>query len=151
MTTCHPMPRLRSAMSLVEVAIAVGIVSFCLVSIMGLFPSMLSHVRESREKSLAQRMYQTATEDLHENPVSAGGSRKYSFDSEGFLLGIEPVRDGQTFRAGTTRFTGYATNNSSAVLLTNFVNDAVVLSQFRLYDTVRGSFFLERPIWTTYQ
>lgn len=137
-------------MSLVEVAIAVGLVSFCLVSIMGLFPAMLKAVRDSREKTLTQRMYLAMVEDLHENPVAAGSSREYTFDDDGFLLGINPARPGQTFRGGTARFTGHATNNTAATVPDSFANDTLVLSQIELRDSVRKSTLLQRPVWTTY-
>lgn len=137
-------------MSLVEVAIAVGLVSFCLVSIMGLFPTMLKAVRESREKALAQRMYQTVTEDLHENPVEAGQNREYTFDAEGFLLTIAPARPGQTFRSGVTRFEGKATNNVTASLPTGSTNESLVLSLIQLTDKERKTTLLQRPVWTTW-
>lgn len=137
-------------MSLVEVAIAVGIVSFCLVSMMGLFPAMLKAMRESREKALAQRMYQTMAEDLHENPVQAGQGREYAFDAEGFLLEITPARPGQNFREGVARFSGQATNNVAATLATNSSNQNLILSRIKLTDSVRRSTLLERPVWTTY-
>lgn len=143
----------RRAMSLIEVAIAVGIVSFCLVSLMALFPTMLKAVRESREKSLSQRMYQTITEDLHDYPVGAGSNRIYTFDAEGFLLAIAPPRSGQTFRSGVLRFEGQATNNVSATLPTNAINTNIVLSLIELTDTVRDpqrkTPLLQRAIWTT--
>ncbi len=145
-----PLQPQRQGMSLVEVAIAVGLVSFCLVSIMGLFPTMLKAVRDSREKTLTQRMYLAITEDLHENPVAAGAAREYTFDADGFLLGIVPARPGQTFREGTTRFTGHATNNTAATVPDSFANDSLVLSQIELRDTVRKSTLLQRPVWTTY-
>ncbi len=140
------------AMSLIEVAIAVGIVSFCLVSLMALFPSMLKSVRESREKSLAQRMYQTVTEDLHNFPVGVGSNRSYAFDAEGFLLSIVPPRPGQTFRGGISRFQGEATNNITALLPANETNPSLVLSLIQLTDTVRDpqkkSPLLQRAVWT---
>ena len=145
-----PSQQRSRGMSLVEVAIAVGLVSFCLVSIMGLFPTMLKAVRESREKTLTQRMYLTVTEDLHENPIEAGGSREYTFDEDGFLLGIQPARPGQTFRSGTTRFTGHATNNAAATMPNSSANANLILSQIQLKDAVRKSTLLERPVWTTY-
>lgn len=136
-------------MSLVEVAIAVGLVSFCLVSLMGLFPTMLNTVRASREMTLTQRMYQTVSEDLHENPLPSGQHRDYTFDEEGFLLGITPVRPGQTFRAGQTRFTAAASNAAAAPLLPSHVSKTLVLSRVVLKDTERNKTLLERPIWIT--
>ena len=145
-------PSSSRAMSLIEVAIAVGIVSFCLVSLMALFPSMLKSVRESREKSLAQRMYQTMTEDLHNFPVGVGSNRTYTFDAEGFLLAIAPPRPGQTFRGGVSRFQGQATNNVVATLPSNAVNTNVVLSRIQLNDTLRDPQskrpLLQRAVWT---
>lgn len=139
-------------MTLIEVTIALGLVSFCIISLMGLFPTILKTVRDSREKTLAQRMYQTVTEDLHENPVQPGLSREYSFDQEGFLIGITPPRAGQTFRNDGTqvpRFTGFATNNVAAEVPGNHVSDTVVLSRIQLKDLIRHTTLLQRPIWTT--
>lgn len=140
----------RKAMSLVEVAIAVGIISFVLVSMLALFPTMLKSMRESREKVLVQRMYQTVAEDLHENPVAAGQDRQYTFDEEGFLLGVNPARQGQIFRSGTARFTGVATDNVVTSLVADFPNQFLVLSRIQLTDTLRNSTLLQRPVWTTY-
>ena len=141
------------AMSLIEVAIAVGIVSFCLVSLMALFPTMLKSVRESREKALAQRMYQTITEDVHDYPVGAGSNRTYSFDAEGFLLAVVPPKPGQTFRSGVLRYEGQATNNVTAPLPTNAANTNIVLSLIVITDMVRDpqrkSPLLQRAVWTT--
>lgn len=147
-------PRSRG-MSLIEVAIALGIISFCFVSIMGLFPTMLSAVRASREKTLSQRMYQTVAEDLHENPIVAGSNREYSFDAEGFLLGITPARAGQTFRnsalpGATLRYSGFASNNTPTTLPGSPVNSLLILSTIAITDTVRKTNILERPIWTTF-
>ncbi len=140
----------REAMSLVEVAIAVGIISFVLVSMLALFPTMLKSMRESREKVLVQRMYQTVAEDLHENPVAAGQERQYTFDEEGFLLGVDPPRQGQVFRSGTARFTGTATDNVVTSLVAGVPNEFLVLSRIQLTDTLRKSTLLHRPVWTTY-
>ena len=142
-------------MSLIEVAIALGIVSFCFVSIMALFPTMLAAVRVSREKTLSQRMYQTVAEDLHENPIASGSNRVYSFDTEGFLLGITPARAGQTFRdsalpGATNRFSGYASNNNPTTLPGSPANTNLVLSTISIRDTVRNTNILERAIWTTF-
>ena len=149
MTPTRFLPSVRWAMSLVEVAIAVGLVTFCMVSLMALFPTMLNTVRESREKSLAQRMYQTVSEDLHENPLGAGQNRNYEFDSEGFLLAISPLRPGQTFRSGTMRFTASATNTVRATLPTGHVSTVLVLSRMELKDTERKTTLLQRPVWIT--
>jgi len=123
------------------------------VSLMALFPTMLKSVRESREKSLAQRMYQTLAEDLHNYPVGIGSSRTYSFDAEGFLLAIAPPRSGQPFRSGVHRFEGQTTNNVTATLPTNAANTNIVLSLIQLTDTVRDpqgkTPLLQRAIWTT--
>jgi hypothetical protein len=117
---------------------------------MGLFPTMLKAMRESREKALTQRMYQTITEDLHENPVGSGTNRTYSFDAEGFLLAIDPPRSGQRLRTGSARFTGFATNNTDTIVPgAPGPNPNLVISRVRLDDTVRSSTLLERPVWTT--
>lgn len=130
-------------MSLVEVAIAVGLVSFILVSIMGLFPTMLNTVRDSREKALSQRMFQAVAGDLQENPVAAGETREYRFDSEGFLLGITPARPGEV------RFTGSVSNSVAAPVPADHTSAAIVLSRVELKDVTRKTTLLQRPVWTT--
>lgn len=139
------------AMSLVEITIAVGLVSFCLVSLLGLFPTMLNSLRDSREKALSQRMFQTMTEDIHENPIAPGTDRIFSFDEDGFLLGITPARPGQTFRTNSPRFSGYATNNVDATIPPNSTSEVLVLSRIQLTDLIRGTTLLERPIWSAGQ
>lgn len=77
----------RRAFSLIEVAMAIGILSFCLISIMGLIPVALQTSRQSMNKNTEIRMLQAARAALLNTPYSALATNGYfSFDADGFLL-----------------------------------------------------------------
>ncbi len=78
---------LRSAFSLVEVALAIGILSFCLVSMMGLIPVALQTTRQSMNKSTEIRIVQSVRAALLSTNFSVlPPSGSFSFDREGLML-----------------------------------------------------------------
>lgn len=82
-----PYGRKTGAFSLVEVAMAIGILSFCMISIMGLIPVALQTSRQSMSKSTEIRMLQAARAALLNTPYSALATDGYfSFDADGFLI-----------------------------------------------------------------
>lgn len=142
-------PILREArtwgFSLVEVAMAVGIASFCLIGLIGIFPVMLNSIRESREKTLVSRMYQTLNDSLRESTPPIGEDRTNYFDAEGFLLKTGSGLAGMA-RQGEERY------KATAVSLAGTLPDShsstnLVLVKVTIVNTTRNTTNLERPIW----
>lgn len=80
-----------NAFSLVEVTLSLGILSFCMVAIMGLLPIALNVTRQSMDKNIQTRILQTVRADLLQMPFSeianAGeDSLTYAFDTEGTFI-----------------------------------------------------------------
>lgn len=93
----RPQFRRASAFSLIEVTMAIGIVAFAFVSIMGMLPVALNafnrSVDSTIETQIAQRLYANAQQvKFSEIGTMAGGS---VFDGEGNLVGA-----GTTMPAG---------------------------------------------------
>lgn len=79
----QPFSRKRG-FSLIEVAMAIGIFSFCLISIMGLIPVALQTSRNSFDKSVEVRLVQSVKARLINQPYSTLPSGEtFNFDSEG--------------------------------------------------------------------
>lgn len=135
----HP-SRLRSlaALSLVEVAIALGIVSFTIVALLGLFPSILSEIRESRENTVRARIFHAVEQDLLENPPAVAElTRDYYFDREGFSNSLPDAFFQATLEhAFDSTLPGGGTNGS------------LILSRVALINRVQNSTNLQRPIWS---
>jgi len=82
--------RRKAAFTLVEVAMAIGILSFSLVAIMGLIPVALQASKESIDKSLELEMLQVVRANLLNTPYSdLQDSGRFLFDAD-----AAPVDDG---------------------------------------------------------
>lgn len=131
--------------SLVEVAIALGIISFCLVALIGVFPVMLESIRLSREKTLVAEMYQTIAEDLRNAAPTNSEKRIYEFDLEGVLLTTNAshliVRSNATVRYGAAANCAFATMPSGHA----FTN--LILAQVTMTNKARGGTNIQRPVW----
>lgn len=80
-------PRSRKAFSLVEVAIAMGLITFCMVAMLGLLPVGLSTFRAAMEATIESQIVNQIASDAALMPFSklsdfAGGS-PYYFNEEG--------------------------------------------------------------------
>jgi len=64
----------RSAFSLVEVTLALGIVSFCLISLTGLLGTGLTTVRASRDEAAAGTCLERITHSLESATVATNGT-----------------------------------------------------------------------------
>lgn len=69
--------RWRAAFSLVEVVLALGLVSFCLLSIVGLLPVGLQSIKNAREEAAAANALNQLAEALR-NATNVGGSTAYA-------------------------------------------------------------------------
>ena len=72
-----------AAFSLVECALALGIVSFVLVSMLGLLPVGLAAFRESINDTIRAQIVETVVSRLREHPFATLSNQTYYFDSEG--------------------------------------------------------------------
>ena len=80
--------------SLVEVAMAIGIFSFCLLSVMGLIPVALQASRSSMNKNIEVRILQAVRANLRNTPYSAMPSDGFFlFDADGGQLTNENDAD----------------------------------------------------------
>jgi len=100
--------KLASAFSLIEIVLALGIISFALVGIMGLFPVAMKSAQESQRETRATQIAQQIFSDLKAVPgtnrlvaittnilntqssinLTTSGSIAVSYDREGRPLGI---------------------------------------------------------------
>lgn len=135
--------------SLVEVTLALGLVSFVLVSIFGLLPVLFDSMRDSGERAMVTRVYQAVAEDLMNHPASPDSQRTYVFDPEGMLLSLSPQRDGgPAAREGEERFVALTATAgdipSGAAHHSHLTRTTITIS-----NTVTGHPLIRRAIWTT--
>jgi uncharacterized protein (TIGR02598 family) len=76
------LPR-RSGFSLVEVVMALGIMSFALMGIVGLLPAGLSQFREAIDITVQSQIAQELVSELQRTDYTAIQSGSYFYDSEG--------------------------------------------------------------------
>jgi uncharacterized protein (TIGR02598 family) len=77
-----------AAFSLVEVALAIGLLAFCLISILGLLPVAMNVSVEAMDRNSKARMLQTIRADvLGADRVTLERSRTFFFDLQGNLVG----------------------------------------------------------------
>lgn len=75
-------------MSLVEVSVALGLVSFALVSVVGILPVGLIAIREARESSLRGNMVMQIESEYAVTSFAVQDERKtFYFDGEGRVVG----------------------------------------------------------------
>ncbi len=89
-----------SGFSLIEVTLAIGILGFCMVSIMGLLSVALKFSRQSIDRNLETRMLQNIRAELGQVPYSllpAEGS--YFFDAEAYRLASDAGEDRKAYEA----------------------------------------------------
>ena len=70
--------RRHTAFSLVEVTLALGIVSFCLLSLTGLLTTGLTSVRESRDEAAAGAFLERLTQSLDSALVDSSGTNYHA-------------------------------------------------------------------------
>jgi Verrucomicrobium spinosum paralogous family TIGR02598 len=80
-------PSARRGFSLVEVTIAIGILGFCMIPIMGLIPVALKTAQQSMDRNTEARMTQTIRAQLLQSPFrTLGNGATFHFDVDGFPL-----------------------------------------------------------------
>lgn len=121
-------------MTLVEVALAIGLLSFCAVALMGLLPIMLNVSRESRETAIVARIYKAVVTDLQEDPQAASGA--WYFNSRGVLL---PSAQDSDYRATTSGLQPSSISGSA--------NPKIRMAQLIVENIHRGDTNLVRPIF----
>ncbi len=114
-----------SAFSLVEVVIAIGIASFCLVAMLGLIPSGMKAVRASTEQTAATSLMMAIASDLRTTPSSNTISSQFGItipSSGGNTNTIYLNEDGSTnASAASSRYAVSVTlsNSANATALTS--------------------------------
>lgn len=84
-----PRPKSARAFSLIEVTIALGIVSFALTALMGMLPVGLGLFRNATETSVATRIVQKVSGDLQQadfDSIASAESHLLYFDEQGTVL-----------------------------------------------------------------
>lgn len=71
---------LQQAFSLVEVTIALGIVSFCLIAILGLLPAGLNTNKASVQQNAAANLATLVASDLRSTPATTNRSMYYGLE-----------------------------------------------------------------------
>lgn len=80
-------PSSQLAFSLIEVAMAIGLMAFCMISILGLLPSTLNTSRQSLDKNSETRMLQTVRANLLQYPSSTlPQESRFYFTADGSML-----------------------------------------------------------------
>lgn len=82
--------RAVAGFSLVEVALAIGLLAFCLISILGLLPIAMNVSGEALDKNSSARMLQTIRSEIFAaNRETLAQTQFFFFDLQGNLLGRE--------------------------------------------------------------
>ena len=78
----------RTAFTLVEVAISIGILSFCVIAVVGLLPVGLKSVQNANEQAAASQVLGSIANSLR-NPTGGNGTYTFSYAgrSASFALG----------------------------------------------------------------
>lgn len=84
--TISPATAARHGFSLVEVALAIGIVSFALLSCVGLNMVSLSSFADARTVDVSSRIFRSVLNEAQISNFSDIDSKESSFDSEGFPI-----------------------------------------------------------------
>jgi uncharacterized protein (TIGR02598 family) len=83
----RPPQRASTAFSLVEVTLALGIVSVSLLSLIGLLPAGLGVLRESMDQTVHAQIIQRIAAGLSTADFASHGGGTQAFDQEGQLVG----------------------------------------------------------------
>ncbi len=75
------------AMTLVETALALGLMAFCTLSLLGLLPVMFSAMADSRERMLGSRIYQKVAIALREAPPEEAGTQYFTLEGAALPAG----------------------------------------------------------------
>ena len=124
-------------MTLIEIALAIGIISFCLVALIGLFPIMLDTVGHSRERALSYRIYQiVATELRSQPPNSTTANLSYDFDGEAFPA-----------ESGNEQYRVTVETSFPSALPPDVSNPSLTRARITIKNTVTKDTLLRRAIW----
>ncbi len=124
-------------MSLIEVAIATAIISFCLIALLGLFPIMLDTVGGSRERALSYRIYQIVSAELRSTPPTpASSSLSYHFDGDAFPA----ESDNEQYQATVEL-------SLSSNLPPSSTNQSLIHARIAVKNTNTERTTLQRTIW----
>lgn len=115
-------PRSQSAFSLVEVSIALGIVSFCLVALIGLLPAGINNNRSSNEETAAVNLLTAVVSDLRSTAKTAAASPRFGISTTSSTTlffaedGTPGSADQSRFRVQTTLTAPSANQDQTATV-----------------------------------
>lgn len=119
----------KSAFSLIEIVLALGVISFALVGIMGLFPVAMRSAQESQRETRAALIAQQIFSDLR---TGTGGNRSVTYGTNSLAVPLAP---------GATFFLAYDTNGFG---ITNISE-----SEFsRSYNSTNAAFLAQISVST---
>ncbi len=118
-TSAQQMSRELRAFSLVEVTIAIGIVSFILLTMLGLMPVGLSTLRQAMDQTVEGQIAQKLNGDILMTPFSQIAD-KYSgrtiyFNEEGVETNASESRYKAKVSLGSASYPGASTNTASSL------------------------------------
>lgn len=82
----RPLKQTASGFSLVELALALGVISVSLLSLIGLLPAGLGVLRESMDQTVHAQIVQRVAAGVASSDFAALGNETLSFDQEGQML-----------------------------------------------------------------
>ena len=128
----HSPTKNRRAFSLVEVTLALGIISFSLVAVLGLMPVGLTTMRQAMDASIEEQIVQKITGEVHLTPYSklstAMIGKSFYFDDQGLVVATaDNARFWATINDATTTYPG-----SSAVPAKTPITDSIRMLQLKL-------------------
>lgn len=122
----------RKGFSLIEVTFAIGILSFCMIAIMGLVAVALGTSRQSIDKNLEARILQNIRSELLRKPFSGlPAEGKVVFDGEAYRLEETESDESRKFYEATYK------NLPKAVLPSEQTNAKVVTCKVSIVNLVR--------------
>jgi uncharacterized protein (TIGR02598 family) len=94
-------PRRRDGFSLIEVTTALGVMSFCFVSLLGLIPASLTSTEATLRNTTAAGLAAAVVSDLRAAPDTAADSTRYGLSMPPGAGAASSVPTPQTFYVGT--------------------------------------------------
>ncbi len=106
----HPVSRSVEGFSLIEVVLAIGVVSFCLVAVLGLLPVGLKSNKDSSNQTTAAGLAMAIASDLKATPASPGATSTITTTNYGLRI----PSPGSNAITNTLYLSEDGTTNSSA-------------------------------------
>lgn len=118
--------KLKRGFSLVEVAVALSIASFCIVTLMGLIPVGLHNYQQANSQSAMVNLTTGVAQDLQSTAVSVATSPRFQFNipAPGASTGTPPPQNAYVDASGTPQ--------------TNLTNDSIYRISVAFFPPASG-------------